>query len=643
MVEHASAMPRVVGPRLEGVAVAALGFAVAAGPAAHRGGYFAGTWSWLVLAACFVITVKLIASPTLVLGRLDVALLAGLGGLTGWVGLSSVWAPALTPAIGEATRLLAYLVVVLLALLVLRRATLEPLLVGMLVGATVVSGYALATRLAPDRVGGWAPDTGYRLADPIGYWNGLGVYAAMAALLAVGLAVRSRGRLVRALAGAAPPVLVATVLFTFSRGAWLALAVGLLAAFVLDPRRLQLAAGALALAAWPAILLVAAARSDTITSQTASLPQLIDAGESLAWLIVVTGVASAATALAFGELCDRVEAPAAVRRGFAGLLVVLALAGVGVLWAAEGAPWRAADRAWDAFTAAPKPTGSDVTGRLFDLSANGRIQLWGVSADAFRAHPAVGLGAGSFASEWFRKRDVDLYSREGHSLYAETLGEVGLVGVALLVAGLCVPLLAGWRARRHPLAVAALAPYCAFLAHAGVDWDWELAGVTLPALLAGASLVVLARAVDTTPRELGRVLRVALPATTGALAVVGLVLVLGNVSIDRARVANREGSYAYALAEADRAVRWAPWSSAALQERGRAKLGLGRPDEARRDLLSAVERTPNDAELWADLATASRGAQATAALRRAIELDPRNADLRRLLGRYRSPDGSTGS
>ena len=224
-------------------------------------------------------------------------------------------------------------------------------------------------------------------------------------------------------------------------------------------------------------------------------------------LVAAMAVLSAAAAVVFGEICDRVAVPQGVRRGFALVLAALALAGVGVVWSSEGPPWQVADRAWQRFTAPPKQSETNVTSRLFDLSSTCRVDLWRVSVDQFEANPLKGDGAGSFAAVWFQERPITLYSREGHSLYAETLGELGLVGLALLVAALAVPLAAAVRRRRDPLVAVALAPYAAFLAHAGVDWDWELAGVTLVALLAGAALVVTARGDMAARVALGAALR----------------------------------------------------------------------------------------------------------------------------------------
>ena len=62
-----------------------------------------------------------------------------------------------------------------------------------------------------------------------------------------------------------------------------------------------------------------------------------------------------------------------------------------------------------------------------------------------------------------------------------------------LLLALGIPL---WAARqaRGPLASTALAAYVAWLAHAAVDWDWQIPAVTLPALACGAALVACAPA-----------------------------------------------------------------------------------------------------------------------------------------------------
>jgi hypothetical protein len=81
-------------------------------------------------------------------------------------------------------------------------------------------------------------------------------------------------------------------------------------------------------------------------------------------------------------------------------------------------------------------------------------------------------------------------------LYLESLSELGVLGLALVVGVLLVPLAAALRARRHALLPTALAGYAVFLVHAGVDWDWEMPVVTLAGLFCAAALLVAARPPD---------------------------------------------------------------------------------------------------------------------------------------------------
>ena len=67
------------------------------------------------------------------------------------------------------------------------------------------------------------PVAGYRLTEPVGYWNGMGILAAMGVLLALGFAARARTISARAVSAALVVLLLPTVYFTFGRGPWIAL------------------------------------------------------------------------------------------------------------------------------------------------------------------------------------------------------------------------------------------------------------------------------------------------------------------------------------------------------------------------------------------------------------------------------------
>jgi hypothetical protein len=231
--------------RATAVRVPWLGVATAGGVAAlggAHGGYFAPEWGWAGLALAWLAAMALLVRPAIALSPLERWALAAWTALAAWYALSTLWSASPTQSMLEAERALVYPLGLLAALLVVRRAGVAQLVTGIWGGIFLVALYALATRLFPDRLGSLDAVVGKRLSEPIGYWNALGLWCAMGALLALGLAARARSRLLRAAAAASLVTLLPTLYFTSSRGAWLALAVGVAAAIAVDPRRLQLAA-----------------------------------------------------------------------------------------------------------------------------------------------------------------------------------------------------------------------------------------------------------------------------------------------------------------------------------------------------------------------------------------------------------------
>ncbi len=227
--------------------VAAIAFVATSALAFNRSGYYPTAWGWIALAAAALVCLPLLRTSVSI-SRLDCVVLAAFVALVGLVALSSLWgAPA--RGILEAERAAMYALVLAALLAGIRRSSIEALLVGTWAGSAVASGYGLLTRLLPERLGVFDPLARIRLSEPLGYWNGLGVFAAMGILLAVGLVARSSSAAVRVAAAASVPVLATTLYFTYSRGAWIALVIGALAAVVVDARRLQLLATILPLAA----------------------------------------------------------------------------------------------------------------------------------------------------------------------------------------------------------------------------------------------------------------------------------------------------------------------------------------------------------------------------------------------------------
>jgi O-antigen ligase len=609
-------------PRLglgEQALAAGAAFVAVAAVAAAQGGYFATSWGWSTLAFAWAAALALVLRSRNELGVFDGLLLAGIVLFAGWIWLSATWSVAAPGTYLEGEHVLVYVTAVAAALLLVRRRAVPQLLGGILAGISVISVYALATRLIPDRLGVFDPIAGYRLETPLGYWNGLGILAAMGILLAVGFAARAESLLARALAGGSLGVLVPTLYFTYSRGAWIALGFGLGVALAVDPRRLQLAATLVAVAAAPALAVVVGSRIGSLTHTTAALPTAAHDGHRYALGVLGAAVVAGLAALAIGIVERRVEVPPRVRFVWAALVVAVLAAALGGIFARYGSPPTIARHAWHAFSAPPKDQ-PNLNARLFSLSGNGRVQLWKAAWHESQAHPWLGSGAGTYEPWWLKHRTTQLSVRDAHSLYLETLGELGPFGLALLAFVLMVPLAAVARVRRHRLVPIALAAYTAFLLHAAVDWDWELTAVTLTGLLCGIAAVVAAR--DGSERRLAlgvRAVTVAAVVAVAGLAFVGLV---GNIALARSAHAAAHGNWARSASQARRAANWAPWSSEALKRLGEAQLALGRTAAAERTFRQAIAKNPRDWELWNDLSQAATGTASERAFAVAKRLNP---------------------
>src|SRR5207247_266185 len=129
-------------------------------------------------------------------------------------------------------------------------------------------------------------------------------------------------------------------------------------------------------------------------------------------------------------------------------------------------------RADHAFAAPPPEIHGDLNRRLFNFSGSGRVPLWRAALHDFEAHPVLGSGAGSYEAYWLAHRGDPGKVRDAHSLYLETLAELGVVGLLLLLVALAVPLSVAVRARRQPLVPALFGAYVAYPVHASLDWDW---------------------------------------------------------------------------------------------------------------------------------------------------------------------------
>ena len=151
----------------------------------------------------------------------------------------------------------------------------------------------------------------------------------MGVLLALGFAARGKTLAARGFAAAALPVLLTTLYFTYSRGGWMALAVGLVFFLVVGRAPAPVPDDALVLALPAAAAVWLASQSHALTALTASYQTMRDDGRTLALELVVLVLVSAALAIALEIVGANVTVTRSVRIGYAIALVLVAVSLVG--------------------------------------------------------------------------------------------------------------------------------------------------------------------------------------------------------------------------------------------------------------------------------------------------------------------------
>jgi hypothetical protein len=477
-----------------------------------------------------------------------------------------------------------------------------------------------------------------RLDDPVGYRNGTAALFALAFWpLACVAAERRAHALLRAAACALALTALGLAFLTQSRGVLIGFASGAVVALWLGPDRLRrawlaiLAAGALAalsgalLRPWDAF----------VATSTTSAPAVDSAVTSLAGLAVIGFGVALLLALFDGGLRLSERRGRQLRTVAAGGLAVLSLAAVGAALAAIGDPVAfAGDKAREfrqLEAAAPGETRLGSTGGQ-------RYDLWRIAWDEFRTAPVGGVGEGGYPAGYYAQRATDRNLSTPHSLPMRILAENGLVGALLFGAFLvaaAVALARGWEratATERRWASALAAAGAVLLGQTTVDWLWSipgLAGVGLLCLAVAVAIVSLPR----TPRAARGPPWAASRALPAAAALAVAVLFLADFTLRSARA---EPAGEQRVATAETAASLNPFSPASLYVKAGALEELGRRDEARAALLSALEREPRSfvtMALLGDLETrAGRDGAARIWFRRALAANPRDVGLRELAG-----------
>jgi hypothetical protein len=557
--------------------------------------------------------------------------------------ISMGWAPSAERAFFEADRVFLYTGVLLVPVLLARPGDAGRWADGMLLAIAVVSALALAQRLFPGLlpegdVAELLPNASRRLSYPLGYWNGLAIFAALGFPLLLRAAVKTESPLWRALALAPAPVLAGTIYVTSSRGGVAVALVASAAFLVLSGRVRAIVAAVVAGAVSLGAVAVLSARSVLVDGPFDS-GAAHDAGIEAALLIGGLCVLGAVVyALAASFVPSRLAVPR-----IAWALVAVALV-AGAVAADPG-------KRIDTFKAPPGPQeapgATRVGAHLTTAEGSGRWQFWSAAADQWRDHPLAGDGAGSFEPYWAQHGTLDWFVRNAHSLWLETLGELGVIGLLLIASFFVVGILAGVGRLRagggdERVTVAALvAVVVGFAFGAAIDWTWQLPAIAALALLSLGLLTGPATARGaTTARGEAPSHPVSVSFGVRALAILAAWIVicaqaipfLATQEINTSQRKAARGDREEALDHAQQAEKIQPWAASPRLQLALVREELGQVGAARRDIAAAIERDRSD---WRLRLVASRlavkdgdVAAGRRELARARSLNPRSALLR---------------
>jgi O-antigen ligase len=601
----------------------------------EAGGYFPGPIALGTLAVLQILVLRIVAveRPFAGVSRSHAAVLGVFAAYTGWTLLSAVWSHAEGRALVEFDRSLLYLCLLLVGGLVPRsRWRVRWMARGLAGGALLVCAVGLITRLLPDVWPTGPSVANSRLSYPITYWNALGVLAAIATLMLAGLASDpSERRAVRTVAAAGIPIAATTLLLTFSRGSILALGVGLVVFLVVAQTR-ELLGAIVAVVPATAVALVVTYNAKLLASNDPTTSAATAQGHHVA--LVLAGAVLVAAALRwaldpldrrFGSQPGRLARSAgrgmALTAGAAAFVAVVALAAGGAHLLSKG--YR------EFVSSAPLRPTQYYTHRLGTANSNGRIELWRDAVKEFSAAPLIGSGAGTYTYAFYRyHRSIAGTYVNAHSLYLQTLGELGLAGMALLGVSLLAILAALARRIRGPDRVIYAGFFAAAIAwalHSAQDWDWQMPVVTAwPFYVGGAALARQRMTAPPSANLVTRRVRAALSAAIAVVAVIPALLLLSQDHLQSAASAFQAGNCVQTQHEAQASIDVLGLRPEPYQLIAYCDMAAGRAREAVGAMRQAVARERGNWQYHYGLAIAESlaGQNPRPELAVAVRLDP---------------------
>ena len=599
-------------------------------------------------------------------GAGPLALLLALAVLTA---LSITWAASPSEAWVETNRTLAYAALFAGAVALAHSipGRWSAVVAAITLSAVAISAYAVLTKIFP---GALNPDEVYaRLREPFGYWNSIGLAAALGVPGCLWLGTRRTGHQgLNALAYPALGLLVLTMLLSFSRGAVLAAAIGAAFWIAVVPRRLRAAAVLIAGVAGGALIAAWAFGQSALTDDRVPVDLRNTAGLQLGLLVIVMLGLLALIGLGVGFVrANRAPSQLVRDRATTALLAALALAAAGVvvsLSLGDRGLTGSVSARWEGLTDPSAPLPRNDNSRL-TAAGSVRARYWNEALKIFEANPGVGVGAGGYAVVRKRYRTADPAVRHAHGYVVQTLADLGLAGLAVSLALLAAWLAGAGRAgglrrrdRGRPFTperiglLTLVAVVVVFGVSSLIDWTWFVPANAAVALLAAGwvagrgPLGMRGRDAEPRPAAADRVrerlqagLRDRRRAIAAAAAVLlALVTAWAVYQPQRADTIAQDALDTLATGDADAARAQArhardvnPLSLDPLYALWTIEASAGRNSAARRALEDAVRLQPSNPEPWVRLAefelnTLRRPKVALTAIRPALYLDPRSSD-----------------
>jgi O-antigen ligase len=494
----------------------------------HDGGFHVQQWFWgfgaiMVALVGAALVPGYLSSPSV--GRRQWALAGTLFLLTVVVAASILWSISPFESALEASRTAVYTAAFILLLPAVARWG------SLLVDATIFGAllppaiYGLLQKILPTvveytGVGTSADSVLYdpRVSSTVGYFNTFGMMCAMGALLVVARVVSFRSLRsvpLRALYSATGVLFLVALYFTFSRGALLALAAGVVVLLILAEHRFEVL-GNMAIIALPALWVVSQARDyPGLIGRPVSLEVIEADGLALIEPLLKGVLFALAAQMLFVLLIRAFEGLVSGRMRHV-LKIAGAVVSAGVLVLGLFFSWNAFQQAGGFDELTNRMTGTDYDAQAvaadqtqrFSSLSTGRPDVWKIAWENWREYPFTGTGADTFkyvyeeqrtykviSGEWSTNAEMTLYA---HSIWLSLLSDTGIFAF-LAFAAFCMGCLAlafynaFFGARNHrsrALIAGCAAAATVYLVSSSIDWNWYIPASTVPFFALAAVIVV---------------------------------------------------------------------------------------------------------------------------------------------------------